>query len=358
MLKDYLYNLATDKKKGILACFLKSILLPLSFFYGLVIKVLIFLSYLRQKYLNCKVISVGNITLGGTGKTSLVELIAYYLKNKGYRIAIISRGYKRRWSSPIISPAPFNKMGDEPYMLSQKLKDVKVIVDKDRIRAIKTAIKDYMVDVVILDDGLQQWRIGKDLEIVTINSLVPFGNRFLLPRGILRQPLSSLKDVDIFVLSYANFSTHKEQLKSFLRKINPFCLIVEAIHEVLGFYRLNEPERILNPLFFKDKPVVLFSGIGNPDAFEATVKATGVKVKLSFRFPDHYAYRSSDLEYILKEAKSNHIDTIITTEKDAVRFSGLELKDYKANIYVVLVRLKITQDEEGFFSRLLRIFNP
>jgi tetraacyldisaccharide 4'-kinase len=300
---------------------------------------------------------VGNITLGGTGKTSLVELIAKYLKQKGYKVAILSRGYKRKITNHESRITNHETMGDEPYMLSKKLKDIPVIVDKDRIRGASAAIKEYSVDVVVLDDALQQWKIKKDLEIVTIDATCPFGNQHLIPRGILRQPLSTLKDAGIFVLTHANLKADTQQIKNFLIRINPSAFISESMHQPVGLYEIDKPGGLLNPNLCVGKTVTLFSGIGNPNAFENLMRNMGVNIGLSFRFPDHHSYSQEDLYNIVEESKKKNIDTVITTEKDAVRLYSLQLTAYSLQFFVLRVALKIIQNEEGFYSRLLRVFD-
>ena len=154
---NYIYSLATDKHAGFIAGIIKSVLLIISFIYGLIVRVLMIFYQLRPYKLGCKVISIGNITLGGTGKTTLVEFVARYLRQKGHKVVILSRGYKRKVHGQQSTVHSSETMGDEPYMLFKNLGDVPVLVDANRVRAAKSAIKDYFADTVILDDGFQQW---------------------------------------------------------------------------------------------------------------------------------------------------------------------------------------------------------
>jgi len=353
----YIYNLATDKYKGGLAGKFKFFLYLLSLAYGLAVVALIFIYRIRPRHLNCKVISVGNITLGGTGKTSLVALIAQYLKEEGHKVAIISRGYKRSVACRRSPVAGHETMGDEPYMLKMNLKDIPVVVDADRIRAANTAIRDYGVDTVILDDGFQQWRIKKDLEIVTIDAAHPFGNKNLIPRGILREPLSSLKRPDIFVLTKTNLNPDTQNIKDFLSSINPESLIVDSIHMPLGFYRLGKNEELLKIDALKAKTVTLISGIGDPDSFEKLIARLGINIGLALRFPDHHPYLQEDLENVIQESRKKNIDTIVTTEKDAVRLGSLQLTAYSLQLLYLRITLAITKNEQGFYNRLLQLYS-
>jgi tetraacyldisaccharide 4'-kinase len=355
-MKGYLYNLATDKYKGFIPNVLKLFLFLLSIIYGAIVRALIVFYQIRPYRLNCKVISVGNITLGGTGKTTLVECIARYLKNQGHKVAILTRGYKRKISNLKSQISNHELIGDEPYMLSQSLGDIPVIVDKNRIKGARLAIKDNNVDTVILDDGFQQWQIKKDLELVTIDATCPFGNRHMLPRGILREPLSSLRRADIFILTKTNLNTDIESLKHALNKLNPESLIVESIHHPIGLYDIKRPQELLKTEILKGKNVTLFSGIGNPDSFENLIKGLGINISLIFRFPDHYNYHRKDLDRIISSSKDKDVDTIVTTAKDAARISNFELVESNIRILVLRIALKI-KDEERFYNRLLRLYS-
>jgi tetraacyldisaccharide 4'-kinase len=352
---NYLYELATDRQQGSLAGLIKFFLFILSLLYGLSVTIVIFFMHLFSQRLSCKVISVGNITLGGTGKTVLVEYLARYLKNQGRTIAVLSRGYKRNTKYKIPNAQfgyPF--MGDEPYMLRKKLSQVPVIVDNNRIRATRKAIMEHATDTVILDDGLQQWRIKKDLEIVTIDATNPFGNLHLLPRGILRQPLSTLANTDIFVLTKTNLNPDITDLKGYLEKLNPRALICEAKYQPAGFYRLGQDKEICREVGqLREQPQALLCGIADPDSFENLIRSLEIEVKAFFSFPDHHPYVPSELERIIREAQLKGAKGIITTEKDAVRLEGvLELVPSLLTIFVLSINLEIVQDE--IFNQRIR----
>lgn len=346
MIAQHLYKLATDDYRGFFAAILKSLLYLVSFLYGVLVRALIFLYRLSPCRLPCRVISVGNITLGGTGKTSLVFLIAAYLKGRGRKVAIITRGYKKKKSG----------MGDEPSMLKERLEDVPVIVDADRVRAAAKAVRDYAADTVIFDDGFQQWRIAKDLEIVALDAARPFGNRCLLPRGILREPLSSLKRADIFVLTKTDIYPVDPGIKAFLGNINPRVPVVESIHQPAGFLRFGQDRALLSVDTFRGKAALLFSGIGDPGSFEQLIRKLGIDVVLSLEFGDHHNYSSNDLGGISKAAAEKNADIVITTEKDAARITDLGLAWPGPSFYYLRVEIKLTENEERFYHRLLRLY--
>jgi tetraacyldisaccharide 4'-kinase len=361
-MEKFLYNLATDKYKGVFFSPLKFILFLLSLIYGLAVRLSILFYRIKPAHrLKCKVISVGNITLGGTGKTSLVEFIAKYLRQNGHKVAVISRGYKRKVAASGRGASGYESMGDEPYMLSKKLGGIPVIVDSDRIRAVKRAIRDYGIDTAILDDGFQQWRIKKDLEIVAIDAGRAFGNRHLIPRGILREPLSSLKRADIFVLTKTNTSPDVKGIRYFLGKVNPGALIVESIHKpvaLCGICGIGKAAQDMDLEKLKGKNAALFSGIGEPGSFEKMAKGLGFKIGLSIRFPDHYPYSEKDLKKIIAESEKNNIEAVVTTEKDAVRLEGLPIGDCPLPVMALRIELAIPKDEQVFYSRLLGLYYP
>jgi len=366
----FFYNLMNDRCRGFFVGVIKLFLFALSLIYYLIVSILIFFNRIFMCKLDVKVISVGNMTLGGTGKTSLVEYIARCLKGQGHKVAILTRGYKKKIPNPLPVPARpaggrqagksqipnCETMGDEPYMLSRNLGDIPVLVDADRIRAAGVAIRDYGVDTVILDDGLQQWKIKKDLEIITIDATNPLGNRHLLPRGILREPLSGLRRADVFVLTKTNLEPATQGIKDFLLKVNPQALLVESTHKPLGFYNIKELHKSFSPEFLRGKTVALFSAIGGPDSFEDLIKNLGAKVGLSFRFRDHHNYTRKDLERIAKDSKARNIDTVVTTQKDAAKVSALEIEDLGLQILSLQIELGIT-DEQRFRNRLLKLYS-
>jgi len=359
MFRQYLYELATDKKKDFLSGCVKSLLFLFSLVYGLFSAILRSFLLWQAKRLKVKVISVGNITLGGTGKTPLVENIARFLKEKGHKVAVISRGYGRRRRLPLQTAAnTFDNVGDEPFMLSAKLPGIPVITDSNRIRAARVAVRKYGVDTVVLDDGFQQWGIKKDIEIVTIDSTCPFGNSFLLPRGILREPLSSLARADIFVITKCNLSRDQEELINRLHSYNGAAAVFKSRHMPVNFYKAQDNKTVMGSDSFKDKTVGIVSGIADPDSFRSLLCDCGLNIGLSFVFPDHHDYSKEDISRIIKECSREGVDTLITTEKDSARLGSYMdfLEHNLIKLLVLRLKLELENDEKEFHNRLLGIY--
>ena len=353
---NYLYNIATGREKGFMAGIVGGFLFLLSLVYWLFIRLMIFFQGLAVRRLDCKVISVGNITVGGTGKTVLVEYIARELKAQGRKVAVVSRGYKRILVNQGIRRSGYQEMGDEPYMLTQKLGDIPVVVDADRGRGINKAIKEFSVDTVVLDDGFQQWRIKKDLEIVALDAANPFGNKHMLPRGLLREPLSSLRRADIFVLTKVNLNPDTQGLRAELRKFCPKAAIFESEHQTEGFYTFGSPKELFGIEALRGKPAVLFSGIGDPASFEELARNQGIDVAAALRFPDHHNYDSQDFSKIFELCRVKAAETAITTEKDAARIPKDLSIPQGISLFILRIRLRL-KDEQGFRDRLHKLYS-
>lgn len=357
-MKDYFYALATDKKRGFAAGLLKSILLFLSFVYALIIA-LVKSSYrygiLKRTRLNCKVISVGNITLGGTGKTPFVKMLAKYLTDNGHKVVILIRGYKRKQRDTQYTCLAgrqaipnTQRMGDEGYLLIKDL-DLPVVVGRDRIKTANVAIERYRPDIIILDDGFQHWRLRRDLDIVLINALLPFGNGRVIPRGILREPLSALRRADIFVLTKTNMVEDFKKTEDELKKIGPSSLIVESRHQPIRLYDVNGKNFDLS--YIKDKEVCIFSAIGDPESFSKMILDLGAKPKFKFEFRDHFDYCLGDLEKIINTCKGSEVKLLITTQKDAVKIAAFNI-DNTIAILVLEIELSLTKNRDEFYRRL------
>ena len=321
----------------------------------------------RDKTLGVQVIAVGNLTVGGTGKTPVVEKFARELQNAGRKVAILSRGYRSR-------PAPLhqrllNKIllrddqtpprivsdgksllldsetaGDEPYMLASNLKDVVVLVDKDRVKAGRYAIEKFGCDTLLLDDGFQYWRLrGRRHDVVLIDRQQPFGNEHLLPRGTLREPPSHLARAHTIFITKSDGKT--AELRARIAKLNSTAAIIECVHQPLYFEDVFTGERE-GLDFLAGKKVASLSGIAQPEGFEQSLVRLGGQLVYAKRFADHHRFTQQEILNGINRAKKRQAEIIVTTQKDAVRFPKIDRRDVP--FYFMRVEIKIVAGANDF----------
>ena len=340
--------------------------------------------YLKSKRLNATVISVGNITVGGTGKTPLVEYIGRYLTDEGFSVAILTRGYSRTSKGRRVLNAPSGsaggsgetadipeavasvpreatqgspardhntsaEFGDEPLMLARELSDVPIVIDKDRFAAGEWARRVAGAEVLVLDDGYQHLSLERDLNILLLDATDPFGGFEMAPFGRLREPLYGLKRADAVIVTRAHRPFDQSQT---LRIIKLFC--GESV-PVMYFYSTLERMRHLSTgetyeaKEFAGWNSALMCGIGNPHAFADDVLQIGINIVSESFFADHHPFTQQDVELVNKTAGEAGADAILVTEKDAVRLNGLEFGD----IPVYAAQLEIQSDDEVRLKSLL-----
>lgn len=340
-------SLMTDKRKGFFAAFLKAILFLLSILYAaglFCVKSLYRLRILKVKKVNRKVISVGNITLGGTGKTPCVEFLMKKFKEKGKRTAILIRGYGE----------------DEHLVLSRNTKQNCVFTGRDRAKVAEVVVRQYEPDLIILDDGFQHWRLHRDIDVVLIDAINPFGNRRLMPRGILREPVSSLKRADVILLTKTDGFKQSEDLKNRIMKINPRAEVFEAVHKPLGLASFDGEKYGLEKIAGQD--IIAVCGIADPEYFLNMLQGLGGAIAAKFIFPDHYFYTAQDIEKMIKEAVSKKVKLIVATQKDTIKIEKLvamyekEVKEQKIEFLFLNIELEI-KDQERFVDRLYSVVN-
>ncbi len=332
---------------------------PLSILYRLGIKLrkyLYSLNVFSVVHLDAKIISVGNITVGGTGKTPMVERLARLLMEEGYNIAVLSIGYGRKSRGTVIVSdregvkATPEEAGDEPVLLAKKLPGIPVVVGKDRRETGKKAVEMWKCNVLILDDGFQYMGLKKDFDLVLIDSQNPWGNGKLLPAGPLREPLSELKRADAVVFTRANESRNIKEKTKHLRKVTS-APILSSIHRPSAWISFSEGEHL--PLnFLKGKKVTAFAGIGNPDSFEKSLIELEVEVVNFIKYRDHYWYKRKDLTYLTLKAEQKGAVALVTTEKDGVRLPVLP--EHKIPIYLLKIALEI----EGGIEEFKKLIDP
>lgn len=330
-------------------------LVPLSHLYGLAMQARAALyarGLLRQQILPCRVISVGNLTVGGTGKTPVVIALAAALRDRGRAVGVISRGYKRRSGTSILEISDGRTLrghpeesGDEPYLIAQRCSGVPVAVGADRPRVGRYLVDRFGLDTLVLDDGFQHLALRRDMDILVLDAGAPFGNGYLLPRGRLREPLSVMERASAVLVTRASQAQRLDELEATVRAVAPAVpiwitdFIPSAVVQVGG-------SAAVEPSALKGERVLAVSGIGNPESFRRLLAAAGATVADHCVFPDHHAYSVDDLQRVRSAAEHAGVDRIVTTEKDAVKLAQLnEVKNQQVTIWAVRIDL---QWLEGF----------
>jgi tetraacyldisaccharide 4'-kinase len=269
-----------------------------------------------------RIISVGNITVGGTGKTPLVETLARFFAGQGQRVAVVSRGYGRKGKNTVVVSDGNTVLsdpditGDEPLLLARHLKGIPVLVGTDRVAASREAVRLFGSTLIVLDDGFQHRRLKRDLDVVTLRRGDPFGNGLLLPAGPLRESLKGLRRADVIVLTGIEGSPESAD-RRWICDLKP-GKVVEANYRPGSWNRFSEDKSF--PLeTFGGKTVFAFSGIGNPESFEKSLQATGVNTAGHRVFRDHHRYTAGEWRQIGESAEALGAVAVVTTEKDAVR---------------------------------------
>ncbi|HEV2095722.1 MAG TPA: tetraacyldisaccharide 4'-kinase [Chthoniobacterales bacterium] len=378
-LEQFAIDVILERRHGFRAAFLRVILHGLSFVYERIVQLRLFLyrrRVLRERTLGCLVVSIGNLTVGGTGKTPIVEKFARALQTGGRRVAVLSRGYKsvprpvtkswsdrlrRRDTSPprIVSDGKSLLLdsltaGDEPYMLANNLRDVIVLVDKDRVKSGRYAIREMKADTLLLDDGLQYLHLKHRLDIVLIDRQAPFGNEYLLPRGTLREPPRNLRRASYIFITKSTGEPNDELIAR-IRRYNRTAEIIECAHEALHLQDVVTGARV--PLsLLRDKYIGSLCGIAAPESFEAGLRKLGAKIELAMRYADHHRYTEAELQRFVNRCIRRDVEMIVTTEKDAVRFP--RLPPVEVPIYFLRVEIKILSGHESWDQCVARICQP
>lgn len=333
----------------------------LSFFYqGVVALRLKFYEWgiFSVRSLPCKVISVGNLTLGGTGKTPFVALLAEWLKARGIPPAILSRGYGGTFRGPFDVVTDGEKLlmdaqqaGDEPFLLAKQMKGIPVIVGKNRFQSGRWAIERFPSEVLILDDGYQHLSLHRDVNLLLLNDSSPFGNGYLLPRGILREPISQIKRADAIVLTKSGLSDNINKIKELLEERKLKIPIFRAAYEPCGVKRLGEGN-IWPPKFLEGKKVLAFAGLADPQSFKDLIRQMGVQVLSMEVFADHHRYTPNDWSRLHGKAKAIQAEGLVTTEKDEVKIESLGCGSLP--LWIVSIRhIFLGEDQRRFEMFLL-----
>ncbi len=377
--EQYTIDVIFGRAEGLGASFYAAFLQALSHLFSGIAQSRLWLYRKRifhDQPLGCLVVVVGNLTVGGTGKTPVVEKFARALRDRGRKVAILSRGYKSKapplwkkwlnWLTHASEPPPrivsdstgvllnSEEAGDEPYMLARNLPGVIVLVDKNRVKAGAFAIKKFGCDTLVLDDGFQYLPLKGRLNLLLVDKTNPFGNGFLLPRGVLREPIKHLQRASYVFLTKSN-GVRDTELEELIHTHNPGVDIIECAHRPQYLQRFDSTERL--PLeHLKGKRVGAFSGIATPESFEKFLKDLGATIDFTRRFLDHYRFNYEDLVSIFSEALEKRVDFIVTTEKDAVR-----LPDHlpcPVPLYYLRLEIDIIRGATDFDEAVSRICFP
>ncbi len=322
--REYYLKIVAEEQADFCSKSILGALYPFSKIYGFAVKTRIFFyrkGVLKVTRLPVPVISVGNITLGGTGKTPFIEYIARYLDGKGKKSAILSRGYASAIRQKGGDTAQ-NACNDEYLVFQENIPHVPNLLNKDRVAAGLEAIRDFQADCLLLDDGFQHLRLARDLDIVIVDALNPFGYDHLTPRGMLREPLEALKRADLIALTHVDQCSQGavERITDRLRKIAGHVRVVKTVHQPVCLE--TQQGARLNVRELEGKGIFAFCAIGNPVSLRKSIENLGAKV-LGFRaFPDHHAYSLNDLKRLDEESQSLMPDAIITTQKDKVKIKN------------------------------------
>ncbi|MEP6603832.1 MAG: tetraacyldisaccharide 4'-kinase [Spartobacteria bacterium] len=378
-LEQFGIDVVLGHRHGFRAGLLRGILYGLSFIYEGIVQLRLYLyrkRIFRERALGCLVISIGNLTVGGTGKTPIVEKFARALQTGGRRVAILSRGYKSvprptkrtwldRWRNEHVDPPRVVSdgksllldsltAGDEPYMLAHSLKDVIVLVDKDRVKSGLFAIDNWKVDTLLLDDGLQYLHLKHRLDIVLIDRQAPFGNEFLLPRGTLREPPRNLRRASYIFITKST-SEPNDALIERIRRYNRTAEIIECAHRPLYLQNFVTGEQV--PLErLRDTYIGSICGIAAPESFEGGLKGLGAHVDLAKRYIDHHRYTEAELQSFITRCLRRDLQMVVTTEKDAVRMP--RLTDPQVPVYFLRVEIEILSGHESWEQCVARICQP
>src|SRR5213596_2534019 len=357
-LEQFGIDVVLERRRGIRASTLRGILYSLSFIYERLVQFRLYLyrkRVLRERALGCLVISIGNLTVGGTGKTPIVEKFARALQSGGRRVAILSRGYKsvprkRSWLDRIkkkdVDPPRVVSdgksllldsltAGDEPYMLAHNLKNVAVLVDKDRVKSGLFAIETMNADTLLLDDGLQYLHLKHRLDIVLVDRQAPFGNEFLLPRGTLREPPRNLRRASYIFITKSTGESN-ERLIERIRRYNRTAEIIECAHKPLHLQNVLTGE--IAPLEqLRGTFIGSICAIAAPDSFEDGLRKLGARIEIAKRYIDHHRYTEAELQSFINRCIRRDLEMVVTTEKDAVRFPLL----VKTEVPIFFLRVEI-----------------
>jgi tetraacyldisaccharide 4'-kinase len=337
-------DLVSGRRRGVAAVVLRGFLRFVEFFYTAVVR------WRNWRYdrraataqrVGAAVVSVGNLTLGGTGKTPLVQWIAEWFQSRGVRVAVVSRGY---------GATPSDTESDEARQLRWLLPDVPHVENPDRVAAAREAVRAFNSQVIILDDAFQHRRIARDLNILLLDALEPFGFGHVFPRGTLREPVEGLRRADVVVLTRADLLPLKDRdaVWRTVHRYVPTAVCAEAIHAPRELISADGKEMPLESI--RGQSVAALCGIGNPAGFRHTLEACGCEVRGLREFPDHHRYTSNDVDLLAKWSHELGVSAVLCTCKDLVKLQAERIGSRP--LWAVRIEMEFRTGQESFESRL------
>ncbi len=379
-LESFAIDVILGRRYGRRADLLRGLLWLLSLVYRVIVQARLALyrnRIFRSHTQGCLVISVGNLTVGGTGKTPVVELLARALQQGGRRVAILSRGYKsvpRPFFLRLLDKVTKKKAvfvprvvsdgqsllldsrtaGDEPFMLANNLRGVVVLVDRDRVKSGAYAVREFRSDALILDDGFQYVRMRHGLEVTLVDRQAPFGNEFMLPRGTLREPPQNLRRATHIFLTKCDGSDNSEII-SRIRQYNRTADIIECAHRPKHLRNFVTGE--IKPLeFLRGLRIGSICGIAVPESFENALRALDAEIEIAKSYADHHRFSPREIESFIRRCGRRELDAILTTEKDAVRIP--RILEPEVPLYYLRVEIEILAGQASWDRFVERLTHP
>ena len=339
--EDRYRELISGRRRGPGAWVVRALLRPAAALYGMVLRARnwYYDRWAFPHWLDVPVISVGNLTVGGTGKTPMVIHLCRIMQQRGRKPAVLARGYK----------ASREGLADELLLISVRVPGAVAIANPNRALAGEFAIQEHGAKAIILDDGFQHRRVGRDLDIVLIDATLPFGYGHILPRGLLREPLRGLARAELVIITRADRvdAAALRDIESTIRRHHPEVPILHAEHGPAGLFsfdgRRQEPPQ---------GRIGAVAGIARPDAFAATLAGMGLRPAATWWFDDHHAYTPADLTSLVEWARREQLDALIVTEKDAVKLAAIEF-DWPLPVLALRIDIRLHGDGDKILADLI-----